>query len=83
MSYAFNLLGGMLGGMLEYVSLIVGHAALVGLATGDDAGVYRLSETLALVQTVDFFTPVVDDPYDFGQVAAAPGFVTMGRRCEW
>lgn len=44
---------------------------LVGLATGDDAGVYRLSETLALVQTVDFFTPVVDDPYMYGKIAAA------------
>jgi len=44
---------------------------LVGLDTSDDAGVYRLSEELAMVQTVDFFTPIVDDPYDFGQVAAA------------
>jgi selenide, water dikinase len=37
----------------------------------DDAGVYKLSDELALIQTVDFFTPIVDDPYDFGQVAAA------------
>jgi selenide,water dikinase len=44
---------------------------LVGSATGDDAAVYRLSEELALVQTVDFFTPPVDDPYDFGRIAAA------------
>ena len=44
---------------------------LVGHATSDDAGVYRLSDDLALVQTVDFFTPVVDDPYDFGRIAAA------------
>ncbi|MED1204017.1 selenide, water dikinase SelD [Heyndrickxia acidicola] len=44
---------------------------LVGLDTSDDAGVYRLSDELALVQTVDFFTPIVDDPYSFGQVAAA------------
>src|SRR5205814_1392598 len=44
---------------------------LVGSATADDAAVYRLSEDLALVQTVDFFTPVVDDPYDFGRIAAA------------
>ncbi len=44
---------------------------LVGLETSDDAGVYRLRDDLALVQTVDFFTPVVDDPYTFGQVAAA------------
>jgi selenide, water dikinase len=44
---------------------------LVGTATADDAGVYRLSDTLALVQTVDFFTPIVDDPYAYGAVAAA------------
>lgn len=44
---------------------------LVGLDTSDDAGVYRLSDELALVQTVDFFTPIVDNPYDFGQIAAA------------
>lgn len=44
---------------------------LVGLDTADDAGVYRLNPEQALVQTVDFFTPVVDDPYAFGQVAAA------------
>ncbi|WP_409345546.1 selenide, water dikinase SelD [Paenibacillus sp. MBLB4367] len=44
---------------------------LVGLDTSDDAGVYKLSDDLALVQTVDFFTPIVDDPYSFGQVAAA------------
>ncbi len=44
---------------------------LVGVTTSDDAGVYRLSSDLALVQTVDFFTPIVDDPYDFGRIAAA------------
>ncbi|MGH2859124.1 MAG: selenide, water dikinase SelD [Solirubrobacteraceae bacterium] len=44
---------------------------LVGSATGDDAAVFALSDELALVQTVDFFTPVVDDPFDFGRVAAA------------
>jgi selenide,water dikinase len=44
---------------------------LVGRETFDDAGVFRLSDDLALVQTVDFFAPIVDDPYDFGQVAAA------------
>ena len=43
---------------------------LVGIATRDDAGVYRLRDDLALVQTVDFFTPIVDDPYDFGRIAA-------------
>lgn len=44
---------------------------LVGLDTSDDAGVFKLTDELAMVQTVDFFTPIVDEPYDFGQVAAA------------
>src|SRR6266700_1412168 len=44
---------------------------LVGRETFDDAGVFRLSDDLALVQTVDFFAPIVDDPFDFGQIAAA------------
>ena len=44
---------------------------LVGTATADDAGVYRLNDELALVQTVDFFTPIVDDPKTFGRIAAA------------
>ena len=44
---------------------------LVGRETFDDAGVFLLSDDVALVQTVDFFAPMVDDPYDFGQVAAA------------
>jgi selenide,water dikinase len=43
---------------------------LVGFDTADDAGVYKISPTQALVQTVDFFTPIVDDPYTFGQIAA-------------
>jgi selenide, water dikinase len=43
---------------------------LVGFDKADDAGVYKISPDLALVQTVDFFTPVVDDPYTFGQIAA-------------
>ncbi len=42
-----------------------------GLANGDDAGVYRLTDTLSLVQTVDVFTPCVDDPYQFGKICAA------------
>lgn len=44
---------------------------LVGSATSDDAAVYRLNDTTALIQTLDFFTPIVDDPYLFGQIAAA------------
>ncbi len=43
---------------------------LVGFDTADDAGVYKLRDDLALVQTVDFFTPIVDDPFDFGRIAA-------------
>lgn len=44
---------------------------LVGLDTSDDAGVYQLNDEVALVQTVDFFTPIVDDPFTFGQIAVA------------
>ena len=44
---------------------------LVGIETADDAGVYRLSDDLAIVQTLDFITPIVDDPYAFGAIAAA------------
>ena len=44
---------------------------LVGFDTADDAGVYKLTPELALVQTVDFFTPIVDDPYTYGAIAAA------------
>ena len=43
---------------------------LVGFSTNDDAGVYKLEENLAIVQTVDFFTPIADDPFTFGQIAA-------------
>ncbi len=51
---------------------MVDHAdLLVGSATGDDAAVYRLDDNTALVVTVDFFTPITDDPYEFGSVAAA------------
>ena len=50
---------------------ITDERVLVGLDTADDAAVYRLSNDLALVLTVDYFTPVVDDPYAFGQIAAA------------
>ncbi|CAI6032694.1 selenide, water dikinase SelD [Cohnella sp. JJ-181] len=62
------------GDLSEVVKGLRGSAdpnLLVGIDTSDDAGVYRLSDELALVQTVDFFTPIVDDPYAFGQIAAA------------
>src|SRR5271157_4041753 len=57
--------------MLAGLPPIVDPNVLVGHATSDDAAVYRLSDDLALILTTDFFTPVVDRPYDFGAVAAA------------
>ena len=59
-----------LAAMLRALPPITDPNVLVGNATSDDAGVYRVSDELALVQTVDFFTPIVDDPYDFGAIAA-------------
>ncbi len=56
--------------MLAKLPMPVDPNVLVGHAGSDDAGVYRLSDELAMVLTVDFFTPIVDDPYDFGRVAA-------------
>ena len=53
------------------LDLPVDSNLLVGLTHADDAGVYRVSDELALVQTLDFFPPMVDDPYSFGQIAAA------------
>ena len=44
---------------------------LVGLDRADDAGVYKVTDDIAMIQTVDFFTPIVDDPYSFGQIAAS------------
>jgi len=52
-------------------STTVDPAVLVGLDSPDDAAVYRLTDDIAIVQTVDFFTPIVDDPFDWGRVAAA------------
>jgi selenide,water dikinase len=56
--------------VLRQVPTLKDRNVLVGTATGDDAGVYRLSSNHALVQTTDFFTPIVDDPYWYGQIAA-------------
>ena len=57
--------------MLHKLPKQIDPNVLVGFETADDAGVYQLTPELALVQTVDFFTPIVDDPYTFGQIAAA------------
>jgi selenide, water dikinase len=60
-----------LRGLREALPAATDPALLVGLDPADDAAVYKLSDDLALVQTVDFFTPIVDDPRDFGRIAAA------------
>lgn len=57
--------------MLRGLPPIADPNVLVGTETSDDAAIYRLSDELALVLTVDYFTPIVDDPYAFGQIAAA------------
>jgi selenide,water dikinase len=57
--------------VLSKLPPVVDQNVLVGAAAGDDAGIYRLDDSRALVQTVDVFTPCVDDPYLFGQIAAA------------
>jgi selenide,water dikinase len=57
--------------VLRHLPPVTDPNVLVGVATADDAAVYRLDDGRALVQSLDFFTPIVDDPYDFGQIAAA------------
>jgi len=60
-----------IGALLADVPAASNPNVLVGFETSDDAGVYRLRDDLALVHTADFFTPIVDDPFDFGRIAAA------------
>lgn len=62
---------GTLAGVLESLPKFEDPNLIVGVETSDDGAVYKISEELAMIQTLDFFTPVVDDPYVFGQVAAA------------
>src|SRR5438477_536757 len=57
--------------VLRQLPIVRDSNLLVGAATADDAGVYRIDRDRALVQTVDFFTPIVDDPFVYGQIAAA------------
>jgi selenide,water dikinase len=61
---------GVLGQLLEGFSVHNDPNLLVGFDRSDDASVYKINEELALVQTVDFFPPIADDPYTFGQIAA-------------
>lgn len=62
---------GQLSAILNQLPKSADPNVLVGFDTRDDAGVYRISKTEALVQTIDYFTPIVDDPYAYGQIAAA------------
>ena len=62
---------GMLASVLEKLPKMKDPNLLVGFDSSDDASVYRLTEDLAIVQTLDFFPPMVEDPYIFGQIAAA------------
>lgn len=62
---------GMLSALLGDIPTIKDERLLVGYDTSDDAAIYQVSEELALVQTLDFFPPIVDDPFTFGQIAAA------------
>lgn len=57
--------------VLRHLPKTVDENLIVGLDTADDAAVYKINDDLAIIQTLDFFTPVVDDPYTFGQIAAA------------
>ena len=68
---AAKLSPGVLDSILKRLPPQTDPNLLVGFETSDDAAVYRLTDDLAIVQTVDFFTPIVDDPAQFGQVAAA------------
>ena len=67
---ASKLPPGVLAAVLSNLPKQIDANLLVGFDTSDDAGVYRIAPNLALVQTVDFFTPLVDDPFTFGRIAA-------------
>ncbi len=68
---AAKLEPGVLSRILDKLPKIADENLIVGTETSDDAAVYKISEEIALVQTLDFFPPMVDDPYIFGQIAAA------------
>src|SRR3954467_10336566 len=67
---ASKLAPGSLAAVLSRLPKTSDPNLLVGFETSDDAGIYRISANEALVQTVDFFTPLVDDPFTFGEIAA-------------
>ena len=68
---ASKLAAGELSRVLGGLPLPIDSRVLVDYRTHDDAGVYKIDEQTAIVQTVDFFTPIVDDPFQYGQIAAA------------
>ena len=77
---------GVLSDILHGVRGIVPPQLLVGIETADDAAVYQLNDEQAIVATTDFFTPVVDDPYDFGRIAATNAIsdvYAMGGTPTW
>jgi len=57
--------------VLSGLPLISDPNLIVGIENADDAGVYKLRDDLAIIQTLDFFTPIVDDPFTFGQITVA------------
>src|ERR1700690_2699560 len=67
---AAKLSPGLLDSILRDLPPQTDPNVLVGFSTNDDAGVYQLEENLAIVQTTDFFTPIADDPFTFGQIPA-------------
>ena len=62
---------GTLSGILDQLPKFQDPNLMVGIETSDDGAIYRITDEIAMIQTLDFFTPVVDDPYIFGQIAAA------------
>src|SRR3990172_7858417 len=57
--------------ILRHLPQVIDPNVMIGTATADDAAVYKIDDKRAIVQTVDFFTPIVDDPYAYGQISAA------------
>lgn len=77
---------GTLAGILESLPKFEDPRLLVGIETSDDGAIYQVNDDVALIQTLDFFPPMVDDPYVFGQVAAANALsdiYAMGGEPRW
>ena len=73
---------GVLARVLENIPRTEDENLLIGYDSSDDGAVYRLTENLAIVQTLDFFPPMVDDPYIFGQIAAANALSDIYARSD-